>query len=144
MKIKRKLNVSSDAYFTTLQRYLLNDLRKNVDRKLKLNDLKVGYQFTKVYKRKNAEDYVSSQVIEEMDFAKAYCLRFSIPNGFQIISHHIKEVDGNTIEVTYEEVIETKKLGLSFQQFMRRGKSRKLMNQILKKLEIEIQSKSTQ
>lgn len=142
MKIKGTLHVSAEAYFNTLQKYLLKDLRKSVDRSIKMGDLKAGYTFTKTYQRKNDSDYVSHQEIVEMDYGKAYCLKFSVPGGYQVISHHIKELDENTIEVVYEEVIESKEFGLNVKQFMRRNKSRKLMKQILANLEKEIQIKS--
>ncbi len=142
MRVKGTLHVSAEAYFSTLQKYLLKDLRKTVDRSLKMSDLKPGFTFSKTYKRAKEDDYVSTQEIVTMDFGKAYCLKFSVPGGYQVISHDIKEIDENTIEVEYEEVIETKEVGLRVKQFMRRGKSRKLMHQILSNLEKEIQNKS--
>lgn len=141
MKINDTLNVSAEAYFNTLQRYLLKDLKKTVSKSIKLSDLKKGYRFEKTYHTKDG-DYTSKQEIVEMEYAKAYKLRFSIPGGYQIISHHIDEIDAEHIKVVYEEVIESDKLSLKTRQFMRRGKSRKMMKQILYNLELEIKTKA--
>lgn len=141
MRISDTLNVSAEAYFNTLQRYLLKDLKKTVSKSIKLSDLKAGYRFEKTYHTKDG-DYVSKQEIVEMEYAKAYQLKFSIPDGYQIISHHIDTIDDDHIKVVYEEVIESDKLGLKTKQFMRRGKSRKMMKQILHNLELEIKTKA--
>ncbi|MDD3049041.1 MAG: DUF3284 domain-containing protein [Bacilli bacterium] len=141
MKISDTLNVSAEAYFNVLQRYLLKDLKKTVSKSINVKDLKQGYRFEKTYRTKDG-DYVSKQEIVEMVYAKAYQLKFSVPGGYQIISHHIEELDNNHIKVVYEEIIESSKLSIKLRQFMRRGKSRKMMKQILHNLELEIQTKA--
>lgn len=141
MKISDTLNVSAEAYFNVLQRYLLKDLKKTVSKSINIRDLKQGYRFEKTYHTKDG-DYVSKQEIVEMEYAKAYKLKFSIPGGHQIISHHIEEIDSEHIKVEYEEVIESGKLSIKTRQFMKRGKSRKMMKQILHNLELEIQTKA--
>ncbi|NCC54517.1 MAG: DUF3284 domain-containing protein [Erysipelotrichia bacterium] len=140
MKISDTLNVSAEDYFNVLQQYLLKDLRKTVSKSLKKSDLKAGYQFKKTYRTKDGE-YESKQEIVEMDYGKAYQLKFTIPGGYQIISHHIEKIDEQHIKVEYEEVIESHQLSIRLRQFMRRGKSRKLMKSILYNLELEIKTK---
>lgn len=139
MKIKKTLNVSAEAYFNTLQKYLLNDLKKNVSKSIRLSELKQGYRFQKKYHTQDGE-YISKQEIVEYEYAKAYQLRFTIPDGYQIISHHIQSIDEDHIHVEYEEKIESDKLNLRMKQFMRRRKSRALMKQILHHLELEIKT----
>lgn len=141
MIVKQTLNVSAEAYFNLLQKYLLKDLKKTVNKSISLKDIKQGFCFEKTYRTKQKDDFVSKQEIVELSYPSAYCLRFSIPNGFQKISHHIKTIDENQVEITYEEVVETNFIPLRIQQFSRRRKARALMNQLLKNLELEIQSK---
>ena len=142
MVVQQILNVSAESYFNLLQRYLLKDLKKTVNKSISLKDLKQGFRFEKTYRVKQKDDYVSKQEIMEMDYPTAYCLRFSIPNGYQKISHHIRSIDEDHVEITYEEVVETNSLPLRMQQFARRRKARALMKQLLHNLELEILSKT--
>lgn len=137
MIVTKKLKVNNGDYFDCLTRYLIKELRKSVDKGIKAKDIKPGYRFDRMYKTKNGE-FKSIQVIEEFDYGKAYKLKIKLPQGYQIISHHIKELSDDEIEVRYEEVVETSKLSLKIQQFMRRGKSKKLMTRLLHDLEAEI------
>lgn len=137
MIVTKKLNVSSGNYFDCISRYLVKDLRKSVDKNIKAKDIKPGFRFDKMYKTKEG-DYKSKQVIEEYEYGKAYKLKMAIPEGYQVISHHIKEINDHQIEVRYEEVILSDKMSMKIRQFSRRGKSRKVMNTLLSNLEAEI------
>ena len=137
MIVTKKLSVSSTDYFDCICRYLIKDLRKTVNKNMKLKDIKPDFSFYKTYKTKDG-DFKSKQVIEEFEYGKAYKLKIKIPEGYQIISHHIKELSDDEIEVRYEEVVESNKASVKVRQFSRRGKSKKVMKQLLNDLESEI------
>lgn len=137
MKVVKELNVSASAYFDCLQRYLLKDLKRTVDRKLKLNDLVEGYEFEKSYSLKN-KVFVSKQVLQEMSYGEAYCLSFTVPKGRQSISHHIEELGENKIRVTYEEKVSSSSLLTNFRKLTSKRKSKKRMVHILEQMETEI------
>lgn len=138
MKVKKRLNVSAEAYFSLLQHYLLKDLRKTVSKSIRRSDLKKGYRFDKVYHTETGEDFISHQEITAMEPGVMYQLRYSIPKGYQIITHRITAIDDYHIQVEYEEEIESTDLGIRFRKITQKRKSKKAMMEALKRLETEI------
>ena len=138
MKVKKKLNVSADAYFDLLARYLLQDLRKTFGKKVKATDLKPGYTFTKTYKLVDESLYKSKQVLEEYDYGKAYRLTFTITQGTQIVAHTIKELGENQIEVTFEDTIVSSVPAQKFRNLTGANAKKKQMKQFLEQVEAQI------
>lgn len=138
MIVKQKLNVSADAYFDFLAKYLLKDLRKTVGKKVKAADIKPGYTFVKTYKLPDETQFTSKQVIEEYDYAKSYRLKFSIPQGTQIVAHTISALGDNQCEVAYEEKIISDIPAQKFRNITGAHAQKKKMKNLLKNLEAEI------
>lgn len=137
MKIVKELNVSREAYFDLLKRYLLKDLRRTVSRSLKQRDLVEGFKFDKKYQMKN-ETFISHQTIEKMRYGEAYRLKMTIPKGVQIISHQIEKLDENRIKVTYEEIVDAHGLSLKLKKLFKHRKNKQQMQLILEQMETEI------
>lgn len=138
MIVKKKLNVSADAYFDILARYLLKDLRHTVGKKVKASEIKAGYTFTKKYKLPDDTMFTSKQVIEEYDYGKAYRLSFAIPQGTQIVGHKIQAIDDEHCMVEYEEKIISDIPAQKFRNVTGALNKKKQMNKILEMLEAEL------
>lgn len=138
MIVKKKLNVSADAYFDLLARYLLRDLRKSLGKKVKATEIKPGYTFQKKYKLVDESVFTSKQTIEEYDYGRAYRLTFTIPQGTQVVAHTIKTLDENKIEVTFEDTIISSIPAQKFRNLTGASAKKKQMKQFLEMVEAEI------
>ncbi len=137
MKVVKELHVSREEYFDLLKRYLLKDLRRTVNRSIKQRDLVEGYQFDKKYHTKTGT-FVSHQTLERMRYGEAYCLKMTIPDGIQTISHQIEKIDEHKIKVTYEENVDTHKMSITLKKLFKGGKTKQQMQMILEQMETEI------
>lgn len=102
MKVKAKLNVSTQAYFEFLIEQLLEEIPKNKKRTLNRNDIKEGLTYKQTYKIGEGT-FESTKKIITFDYGKCYQLQLEIPDGKQFIKHDVKDLGPNLIEVTYQE-----------------------------------------
>lgn len=134
MKVKKKLNVSSEQYFEFLIHHLLKEIPKTKKRSLNRNDLQAGFTYTQEYDLGHKK-FESCKTIVAFDYGSLYHLQIEIPQGMQYIKHEVRKINENTIEVSYSEWVEVSIITGKIAYALQMKQKRKQMKMRLKAIE---------
>ncbi|MDF9823850.1 BMFP domain-containing protein YqiC [Breznakia sp. PF5-3] len=134
MIVKKKMQITPEAYFEFIMEHLLAELPKSMQKKITKKDIKKGLKYRQTYKLAKG-DFVSKKEIVEFEYGVVYKLQMDIPDGYQYIEHRVKKLSDNEIEVSYEESLDSSKASTSLFHKMKARSNKKQMLQRLAAIE---------
>lgn len=104
MKVSERLQVSADAFFSSVVTSVLYDIEQATGEKLTAGDLKEGYTYHKSLQAKVGGARKVTTTITAFDAPRLYEASFTSGQGVNTVRYEIAPVEGeNAIDVSYEE-----------------------------------------
>lgn len=143
MKIKKELQVNENEFFDYLVFVLLKEVRKSVDRHVKKEDLKAGYEFVRRVKDRKGNLIITRCRIEQLEAPHEYHLSMGNEDATQHIVHHVEALDDKRIRDTYEEYTNTKNKRIFWKTRNNSSKLKDDMERTLTAFEIAVIARRT-
>lgn len=145
MEVKEVLKIKADDFFDTLAQSVLHDISEAEGKAFKEEEIFPGFTYIKKMKNQLGQQGDVHVTIVQFCRPARYQVQFKSVQGINRISYEIRELDGQGIEVDYQENFEGKNTSSSLNyrllSKLYQRKAKKRMEGMLHSMEAYIQSR---
>ncbi|MDF9824637.1 hypothetical protein M2475_001139 [Breznakia sp. PF5-3] len=143
MEVSRIIRGSEEKCFSILMASLLEDIEAAEGKKVKLEDIGKGYNYTKQLQNKLGKAGTIRVTIVEIDSPSVYKASFESAQGVNTLSYILEKVDDTHFKLTYnEEFLSDKKsnnLNYGLMSKLYKRSNKKKANLVLNQIETLVQ-----